>query len=241
MKTTLILAGLAALSLSACESREEAFGERVRAYLLEHPEVIQEAVTKLREKEMAAASQAATRAVQANRAVLERDPADLVANPGGTITVVEFFDYRCGYCKLATPEVMKILEENPDVRVVFKEMPIFGEVSETAAAVMLTKSAQAHGLELHNALMSEKALDEAGLDRHLRRVGLDPAKVKAEAKAPEIQAQLAETQALAESLNIDGTPAFVVGDRVVVGADIAALKAAIEVVRAEGLKPAGAS
>ena len=99
----------AALALSACDRvSDDAFGDRVRAYLLEHPEVIEEAVQKLNEKREAEAAQAATAALSEYRDELERDPRDFVANPDGDVTVVEFFDYRCGYCKLIAPEVQKL-------------------------------------------------------------------------------------------------------------------------------------
>src|SRR5690349_3340447 len=123
---TTIAALAAALSLAGCQKAEDAaFGQRVRAYLLQHPEVIREAVNKLAENDRIAAAKAASESMNKYRAQLERDPRDFVANPDGKITVVEFFDYRCGYCKLAAPEVVKLIQENPDVRFVFKEFPIF--------------------------------------------------------------------------------------------------------------------
>ncbi|MGZ3404555.1 MAG: DsbA family protein, partial [Phenylobacterium sp.] len=157
----------AALSLTACQKADDAvFGQKVHAYLMAHPEVIREAADKLAENERMAAVKASTDAIGKYRAQLERDPRDFVANPNGKITVVEFFDYRCGYCKLAAPEVVKLIQENPDVRFVFKEFPIFGEVSDTAAKVALTRQGKAKGVQLYQALMGEMALDDAALDRH---------------------------------------------------------------------------
>jgi protein-disulfide isomerase len=225
-----VLAALcaSALALSACDrASDDAFGERVRAYLLENPEVIEEAVQKLGEKREMEAAQAAVSAIEANRAALEQDPRDFVANPNGTITLTEFFDYRCGYCKIAAPEIQEIIDNNPDVRVVFKEFPIFGEQSDETAAIMLTDQAKAKTLELHERLMAEKSLDDAALDRHLTAVGIDPAAAREAAKAPAIQKQIADTHELAQTLGINGTPAFVIGDRLISGADMESVKAAI--------------
>jgi protein-disulfide isomerase len=198
-----------------------------------HPEVIREAAEKLSQNERMAALKASTDAIDKYRGQLERDPRDFVANPNGRITVVEFFDYRCGYCKLAAPEVVSLIEQNPDVRFVFKEFPIFGEVSDTAAKVALTRQAKAKGVELYKTLMAEKALDDAALDRRLAAVGIDAAAARKDAQHPLIERQILDTHALAEALKIEGTPAFIVGNTMIPGADLAALKAAIAAARAK--------
>jgi protein-disulfide isomerase len=222
----------AALALAGCQKAEDAaFGQKVRTYLLEHPEVLEEAFQKLQEQKVVQAASAVKAAVDKNRAALERDPRDFVANPDGRITVTEFYDYRCGYCKLAAPEITKLIAENPDVRFVFKELPIFGGVSAAAAAVVLTPQAKPKTLELYKAFMAEKALDEVAIDRHLRTVGIDPATAKTAAEAAGIRQHLEDTRLLAEALQIEGTPAFVVGNRVIPGADMEALKAAISEAR----------
>lgn len=234
------LALTAALSLAACQKADDAaFGRRVHAYLMEHPEVIREAALKLAENDRLQAAKASSDQISKLRSQLERDPRDFVANPGGKVTVVEFFDYRCGYCKLAAPEVVQIIQDNPDVRFVFKEFPIFGTVSDTAAKIALTRSAKAKGLELYQDLMAEKALDDAALDRRLRAVGLDPVALRQEAQHPDIARQIADVRQLAMGLKIEGTPAFIVGDVLIPGADMAALRAAITVAKAGDLKTPG--
>lgn len=216
------------LTLSACDRiGNEAFGDRVRTYLIENPEVIEEAVQKLTEKREIEAAQAATSVIATKRAALEQDPRDFVANPNGTVTVTEFYDYRCGYCKVAAVEMAKIIAENPDVRVVYKEFPIFGEQSDATAAIMLTDLVKPKTLELHDLLMAERSLDDAAIDRHLRAVGVDPAAARKAAQAPAIQRQLEETHELAASLGINGTPAFVIGNRLISGADMEAVRTAI--------------
>ncbi|HET6971517.1 MAG TPA: DsbA family protein, partial [Phenylobacterium sp.] len=244
MKPTLpaALALVAAIGLSGCRKSAEAdpaFGAKVRAYLLEHPEVIEEAVTKLRQNQMLAAAKATAGNVQKFRAQLENDPRDLVINPKGEFTVVEFFDYRCGYCKLVAPEVVKLVKENPDVRFVFKEFPIFGEVSDTAAKMALTPQGKTKGLELYQAWMSDRGLDEAALDRHLGEVGLDPAAVRKASDDPAIASQLQDIRLLARGLGLEGTPAFIVGDYLIPGADIAAVRTALARTRQAAMKRPG--
>jgi protein-disulfide isomerase len=202
----------AVLALSACDKAQPdaAFGEKVRAYLLEHPEVLQEVSAKLAQKQQMEAIKASTAAIGRNRAQLERDPRDLVVNPAGKVTVVEFYDYRCGYCKVVAPEMSQLIRENPDVRFVFKELPIFGEVSDTAARMALTPVVKA------------------------KAAGIDPGAARVAAQSGAITRHLADTQALARSLGIQGTPAFVVGDTMIPGADVAALRAAIVQAKAAG-------
>jgi protein-disulfide isomerase len=229
----LILAATATLSLPACArvgGGDEAFGKKVRAYLLEHPEVLEEVVAKLDEKKQAQAAEArkaSLAAIPTLREALERDGRDLVANPNGTVTVVQFADYRCGYCKTAAPEIQALIKADPDIRVVFKEFPIFGGVSDTAAKIALTPQVKAQGLAFYHDWMAEKALDDGAIDRRLQQAGLDPATVRKAAEAPDIAAHIAATRKLAMALNIQGTPAYVVGDVMVPGADMEALKAAI--------------
>jgi protein-disulfide isomerase len=234
MKRLLPLAAVAAIALAGCQPKtaDAAFGDKVRAYLLAHPEVIEEAVTKLRQNQMLEQAKAGAAEVSKYRQQLEADPRDLVINPNGTYTVVEFFDYRCGYCKLVAPEMVKLIAENPDVRFVFKEFPIFGEVSDTAAKMALTPQGKAKGLALYKAWMADRGLDEAALDRHLAEAGLDPADVRKASTDPQIETQLADVRDLAKKLGLQGTPAFVVGDYLIPGADIGAVRAALAKVKA---------
>ncbi|MDO8800372.1 DsbA family protein [Phenylobacterium sp.] len=232
-----VLALAAILALSGCQkTADAAFGQKVRAYLLEHPEVIEEAVQKLQEKKIAEAANIAKAGMVKHREALERDPRDFVANPNGKITVVEFFDYRCGYCKTSAPEILKIIRDNPDVRFVFKEFPIFGGESTLAAQVALSPAGKAKGLDLYRSFMGEKALDSASIDRHLAAVGINPAQARAAGESAAVQKHISETRELAQSLGIEGTPAFIVGDRMVPGADMPALRAAIAAAKAGDTK-----
>lgn len=233
-------ASIAALSLMGCgpAKADKAFGEKVRAYLLENPEVLVEVSAKLQEKQAAQKASSAKGAIAKYRQALERDPRDFVANPTGSITVVEFFDYRCGYCKLAAPQMVELIRQNPDVRFVFKDFVIFGHDSEAAARMVLGAKDQGKTIELHKALMAEKSLDEAATVRIAQSIGVDVAKARAAGASAAVTQHLADTHALAEALSVEGTPAFFIGDQVIAGADMQALKLAIDQARAGSAKKA---
>jgi protein-disulfide isomerase len=238
MKLRLLPALACALFVAACSRSPAAlaaddpeFGAKVKAYLLANPQVIEEAILKLQEQKRAEAGQAQLGAIRANRAAIERDSRDFVANPNGKITVTEFFDYRCGYCKIAQPEVVKLIEANPDIRFVFKEFVIFGAESEAAARAALGARSQGKYLDVHNRFMAEKSLDQAAVRRLLAAGGADVATAEAAGRTEAVSKQLLDVRQLAETLGIQGTPAFIVGDMIVPGADMAALNAAIEKAR----------
>ncbi len=232
---TRIVASLACLLLAAGCSRQEdkAFEQEMREYLLAHPEVIQEAAIKLRQKQAAASANV----LKSAQDRLERDPRDFVANPDGAITVVQFYDYRCTYCQAVAPEVLKLIANTPDVRVVFKEHPVFGSVSDAAAKVALTPQGQSKGLELYRALMSQKKLTDARLDTVIRGVGLNAPEVRAAARDPAIAQHILDTRTLAQEINITGTPTFLVAGQVIQGADMDKLDAAIKRARSVSYEP----
>lgn len=229
---------IAGLTLTGCgpAKPDKAFGEKVRAYLLEHPEVLMEASQKLQEKQAQQQAVSAQKAIGQYRQAIERDPRDVVINPNGAITVTEFFDYRCGYCRHAAPEIVELVQKNPDVRLVLKDFVIFGNDSEAAARLMLGAKDQGKSLELYKALMAENALDAAGALRIAQGMGIDMAKARAAGESQAVTQHLADTEALAKTLALSGTPAFIVGDTLIPGADINALKLAIEQTRASKAK-----
>ncbi|PHY21463.1 DsbA family protein [Caulobacter sp. BP25] len=229
---------LSSLVLAGCDQAkpDKAFGEKVRAYLLEHPEVLMEVSQALQEKQASQQLVSAQKAIGQYRQAIERDPRDVVINPAGTITVTEFFDYRCGYCRHAAPEIIDLVQKNPDIRLVLKEFVIFGRDSEAAARLMLGAKDQGKSLELHKALMAENALDAAGALRIAKGLGIDLDKAKAVGESEAVSQHLADTEALAKTLALQGTPAFIVGDTLIPGADINALKLAIEQTRASRAK-----
>lgn len=221
---SLMIAALAAL-LAACGQPkavqvEPEFGQKVRAYLLANPEILVEVSNALKEKQ-------ARQSIGAYRQQLERDSRDRVLNPGGKITVVELFDYNCGYCKLIAPDVMELVRTHPQVRFVFKDMIIFGETSEySAAAAALTKTPEQY-IAIHKAFMAAKPLNEETATRIMIAHGLDPVAVRREQTSAARKKYLKDVHDIATGLGIDGTPAFIVGDTLIPGADPEALKAAI--------------
>ena len=227
-----------ALALAACQpqSSDEAFGKRVRAYLLKHPEVLQEVGERLDAKQAADEVSDQKRAqalLPSLRSAVERDPRDFVANPGGRITVTEFYDYRCPHCADAAPKVVSLIHDHPDIRFVFKEMPIFGPTSEHAArAALAVKKDGGDSLGLYQAFMSARPLQDGAIDRIAREKGARPADLSPAADAA-LNAQLADTSALFNKLSLGGTPAFIVGDQIILGADLPTLDAAIRRQRAK--------
>ena len=196
--------------------------------------MLEEAIQRLEQKRSQAAAADQTKALAANRRALEADPRDPVAGaPNGAVTVVEFFDYRCGYCKVAAPEIVKLIEREKDVRFVFKEFPILPDangrigVSERAARLALAAKDSGKYLEIYRDLMAERALDDAAIARIASKHGLDPAALARAGQNPAVDEHLADIHELATKLNVAGTPAFIVGNTVVPGADLEALRAAI--------------
>ena len=222
----LLTIALATALLAGCQDKtadDAAFGQRVRAYLLAHPEVLQESARRLDARlvddEIAAERQGAARLPRL-RAAVEHDGADFVAHPDGKITVTEFYDYRCPHCVNAAPRVVTLIRDHPQVRFVFKEMPIFGPLSEHAArAALAVKAAGGDYVGLYGALMATRGLDDAAIDTLARQKGV--------ISIPAANAHLATTASLFTQLGLGGTPAFIIGDTIVYGEDMGAVEAAV--------------
>lgn len=202
------------------EAETKGIEEIVRAYLLEHPEVIRDAIEALQAKEQAAKADKQAGALVAHKDRLLADPASPVAgNPMGDVTIVEFFDYKCPYCKRVTPALAELIEADKGVRVVFKEFPILGESSLLAARAALAAQMQDRYFDFHNALMAHRGtIDDAAIGTIAESLGMDAAKLRADMKAPEVDQQLADNHALAQAMAIRSTPTFVIGDQIVPGA-----------------------
>ena len=219
---TAALLGVVAVSAAWCAETgkssitDEAFGRKVRAYLLAHPEVIAEAITNLKAKQEVEAATAARKAIADNRAQLEKAPGDPSIGTG-PVTVVEFFDYRCTYCKAAAPRIPDMVMQNRSIRLVFKEFPILTEISEHAARAALAAEIQGKYLPVHLAFMAEKSLDDAAIDRILKEKGLDLDKAHEDMKSPAIYKKLEDNRTLARTIGVDGTPGFIVGDKLIGG------------------------
>jgi len=196
-------------------------------YLMQHPDVLIAALRAAENKLNHESDAKATQAVAQNRLEIFDDPATPVGgNPQGNAAIVEFFDYRCPYCKQVQPSLESLLKQDPKLRVVYKEFPILGPVSVTAARAALAAQRQGKYDAFHAAMMAARGeTTDDTVYQVAGSVGLDVDRLKHDMAAPEIAQQLKANLALAEVLDIHGTPAFIVGDRVVPGAvDLDALK-----------------
>ena len=221
-----ILALAAAALTGGCKPQVSA--QQVRAYLVSHPEMIEEAANAYGAKQQEKALAGLKAAVATHRTAIDRDPLDFVANPNGKVTVVEFFDFRCGYCKQIAPEVVKLIAANPDVRFVFKDFPIFGAESIEAAAIAQAARGEGKYLPLYSQFLQAQDLTEADMRRIVSAEGLDFDALRKKALDPVIADHMQSTHDLAKTIGLDGTPQFVIDGEVVQGANLPALKAAIE-------------
>ncbi len=223
----LVSAGLAAGNAARAEhdaktAAQEQIEEMIHDYLLSHPEVVLEVLDVLRGQEQANKAERERRAIAAHRQTLLNDPTSPVTgNANGDVTLVEFFDYHCPYCKRVMPSVMKVMDSDPGLRVVYKEFPILGPDSVLAARAALAAHQQAPEkyLKFHTELMSSRSrLNEKRILQIAREVGFDTERLKADMNSPGIEAIIERNLALARALGISGTPAFVIGEQIVPGA-----------------------
>jgi protein-disulfide isomerase len=216
------------------EPSREAVERIIREYLLSHPEVLEEALGALQQRRAATERQRQTEALKRHENELLRDPAAPVGgNPGGDATVVEFFDYRCGYCKTVAPVVRQLLQRDRQVRFVYKELPVLGPDSVVASRAALAAVAQGRYAALHDALLdAREPLSRPVVLKIAAQVGLDVGRLEKDMDAPETLALIRRNQELARAIGIRGTPAFVVGGQVVPGAvDLVTLERLVEQTR----------
>jgi len=211
-------------------SRRQEIEKIVREYLLAHPEVVTEALREGQRREQEAQRQRATDAIRARLAELTQDPGSPVAgNPQGRVTIVEFFDYQCGYCKRQEVELKTLLQADPDIRLVYKDLPILGPASVFAARAALAAQKQGKHAALHAALMaaSQKLTDQEVL-RIAEQIGLDTAKLEKDMADPSVSQALDRNFQLQRALNIQGTPALIIGTELIPGAaSLESLKALV--------------
>jgi protein-disulfide isomerase len=204
------------------EEERSAFRSEIRAYLLDNPEVLMEAISVLEQREREAQLANDVALAQAYEDQLLNDGHSWVGgNPDGDVTIVEFLDYRCGYCKRAFPEVEALIASDGNIRFIVKEFPILGEQSTLAsrfAIAVLRVEGDAAYKDVHDALMSMRSdVTMSALVQMSDTFGLDTAAISAEMQSEEISRIIAENRALAQSLAISGTSTFVIGDQMVRG------------------------
>jgi protein-disulfide isomerase len=227
-----LAAGAQAQNASLSPEQERAIQKLIIKTIKERPKIILEALRSIEAKQKNSKEVLVQRTLTERSDEIYRNADDPVGgNPDGDVTLVEFFDYRCGYCKRVHPSVMKLIREDGNIRYVYKEFPILGPDSVYAARAALASQPQGKYAEFSNALMESRgSLDKGRVLTIARKTGLDTASLEKEmgAMKSDIERILQNNYKLAQELNIDGTPGFVVGDLVIRGAvEFKALKSVV--------------
>lgn len=191
----------------------------IHDYLMENPEVILEAVTRLQQREQIEAERLAQTFLEENRdAIINAPGAFIAGNPDGDITIVEFFDYHCGFCKKSFAGLMKTVEDDKNIRLVLREFPVLGPDSVFAAKAAIASMEQDKYLELHNVMMKAKGkLTRSRIETMVISSGMDLIRFNETVINPEYEKQLSANMKLAHGLGINGTPSFVLGDKIIHG------------------------
>lgn len=203
----------AQLAAAGIDARERmAIEGLVRDYILEHPEILPEAMERLQSK-------GAARQIAANRDRIETPFAGAVlGNPQGKLTLVQFTDYACGFCRQSVSDIKALTSDHPDLRVVIRELPILSPASERAARAALAAARQGRYAAFHDAMFAGDKPAPASIAAASDAAGVDKAAAVGVANSPTVTAELAGNVALARELGISGTPAWVIGDRLLIGA-----------------------
>jgi protein-disulfide isomerase len=192
----------------------------IKDILLNNPEVLMEAQNALEAKMEKIQSERMAVAIKDNSAEIFRPTASpVVGNSNGDVTVIEFFDYNCGYCKKAFSDVAQLIDKDRKVKLIPKEFPILAKGSEEASRVALAAKAQGKYWEFHRAMLeSQGQANEAAALKIAEKLGLDMARLKKDMASAEVKKEIDDTRKLAAKLGIQGTPHFLVGDRIIPGA-----------------------
>ena len=212
----------------------------IRQYLTEEdPGIVRKAVQTLQQREQAQQMQSTLDKVERNKSKIYDNPdTPVLGNPKGDVTIIEFFDYQCGYCKMANTAVKDALAKDKNLRFVAKEYPILGEASVLATRAALASVKQGKYEKLHDALMTNRgAMDESAIMDMAKKAGLDTARLKSDMQDKHIDTIISENQALGQELEVRGTPLFIIGDEIRPGAmNLEDLQKAVENVRKKAKK-----
>jgi len=196
----------------------------VKEYIVSHPEVLQEAIAELDKRQAAADLEKAKNAVSSNAETLFNSTRQVVlGNAKGDVTMVEFFDYNCGFCKRAMADMMELLKDDPKLRIILKEFPVLGpgsvEAARVAVAVRMQDKTGKKYLDFHQKLLGGRGqADKARAIAVAKEVGMDMKRLDADLASDEIKVSIDESLKLAETLGLNGTPSYIVGTDVVIGA-----------------------
>ena len=234
----LIAAPLAAYAQNFSAPQREEIEKIIREYLVSHPEVLQDAVAEAEKRQAVADAEKHRSALKENFASVFNSPHQVViGNAQGDVTMVEFFDYNCGYCKKAMADMLDLLKTDSKLRVVLKEFPVLGpgsvEAAQVAAAARMQDKTGKKYLDFHTKLLGGRgAADRARALAVAKEVGFDVGRLEKDMAGEEVRATLEESFKLAEALGLNGTPSYVIGDNVVIGAvGLAALKEKVNTAR----------
>ena len=210
----------------------------IKNYLVSHPEVLEEASAEFAKRQAAAETEKHEAAIAANSQTIFNSPRGVtIGNKNGDVTFVEFFDYNCGYCKRAMTDMFNMMKSDPKLKVVLKEFPVLGpgsvEAAQVAVAVRMQDPNGTKYLDFHEKLLSGKGqADKARAIAAAKEAGLDMAKLEKDLASPEVRATLDENFKLAEAMGMNGTPSYVIGKQIIVGAiGIDGLKEKVAVAR----------
>jgi protein-disulfide isomerase len=225
LSAILAFATPAALAQSSAlnQAQREAVEQVIKEYLLKNPELIQDAIIELERRQQEAQKTAQKAALHDERATLLHSPrGNIVGNASGDVTLVEFFDYNCGYCKRALTDLRSLVKADPKLRVVLKDFPVLGPESVEASRVALAAKQQLKGDKLfdyHVKLMETRGrVNGERAQAVAKEMGLDMARLQKDLESEEIRAAIQENMMLADKLGLTGTPAFVIGEEIIAGA-----------------------
>jgi protein-disulfide isomerase len=224
LAAVLALAALPAAAQDFSATQRGEIEKIIKEYLLKHPEVLQEAMTELEKKQQLAETEKARSAIKNHSEALFNSPRQVtLGNPQGDVTFVEFFDYNCGYCKRALIDMVELMGKDPKLKVVLKEFPVLGpgsvEAAQVAVAVRMQDRTGKKYLEFHQKLLGGRGqADKAKALATAKDIGLDMARLDKDLKSEEVAKTIEESMKLAEALGLNGTPSYVIGNDVVIGA-----------------------
>ncbi|GJD59745.1 DsbA family protein [Methylobacterium dankookense] len=205
------------------DAQRQAIEAIVKDYLVKNPEVLQEVIAEGEKRQLETQRLAQAAALKESKDALLNSPHDVIAgNPSGDVTLIEFFDYNCGYCRKALIDVQTLIKSDPKLRVVIKDFPVLGPESLEASQIALAVKQQLKGeklFEFHQKLLESKGrVNGARALEVAKAMGLDVAKVQKDAQGPEVKAALTENRGLGDKLGLSGTPAFIIGEEIIPGA-----------------------
>lgn len=223
------VAGVNQLSGSNVATPQRAAIERVvHDYVMAHPEIIPDAMALMRDRESG-------KVIAGNRAAILTPYGDAwIGNPKGDVTIVEYFDYNCGFCRSSLPVIRELVASDPQLRVVFRELPILSEESRTAARLSLVAAERGRFNQFHEALYAGGPISDQSINQALKVAGIDPFVAQKAAADMRIEAEIQRNTSIAQKLGMTGTPSWVIGDHVVSAAlPIEELRAQIAKLRAK--------